>query len=264
MDLGRFLERKLPFYRNKLFQGFWDKVNKLSLYGLNYRAPYHKYSGEMYILKLLNYSFQNQTLCIFDVGANVGGYLSSLLSTVNRPKKVYAFEPLTAHYLELSKLELSKDIKIIQFGMSDKVEELKINYSKQIDPTASIYSHLSGNSFSEVCKFTTIDSFCEANHIEIIHFLKIDVEGHELNVLKGTSKMIEENKVLVIQFEFGLYNIESRSFFRDFYILLSPQYTIYRIVKNGLVKLEKYTVHLEKFHIANFLAVNHKVKEEFN
>ncbi|WP_445778772.1 hypothetical protein [Shewanella sp.] len=44
--------------------------------------------------------------------------------------------------------------------------------------------------------------------------IKIDIEGHELSVLKVFGAAIEATKV--IQFEFGDCNIDTRTYFQDF------------------------------------------------
>ena len=35
----------------------------------------------------------------------------------------------------------------------------------------------------------TIDNYCAENSIDHIHLLKIDIEGHELDVLSGSKRM---------------------------------------------------------------------------
>src|SRR5260221_4797290 len=49
----------------------------------------------------------------------------------------------------------------------------------------------------------TIDEYCYNENIKEISLLKIDVEGAELNVLEGASKMFKEKKVRLCAFEFG-------------------------------------------------------------
>ena len=66
--------------------------------------------------------------------------------------------------------------------------------------------------------------------------------------------MIEEQRIRLIQFEFGGTSIDSRTYFRDFWQLLSPNYTLYRIVGNGLRRIDAYSEFLEIFVTVNFLA----------
>ena len=84
--------------------------------------------------------------------------------------------------------------------------------------------------------------------------MKIDIEGEELNAFKGGAKMISDNKNKYIQFEFGGANIDSRTFFRDFWYLLSPKYNLYKITGKGLIPIKRYNENLEIFLMFNYLA----------
>ncbi|MEK7519664.1 MAG: FkbM family methyltransferase, partial [Patescibacteria group bacterium] len=107
---------------------------------------------------------------------------------------------------------------------------------------------------TETVTVKTLDAFCEEHKIPRIHFLKMDVEGQELSVLRGGGEMIASGAIDFIQFEFGGCNIDSRTYFQDFYYLLAPQYNLYRIVKDGLFPLHRYQETYEVFVTTNFLA----------
>jgi hypothetical protein len=51
---------------------------------------------------------------------------------------------------------------------------------------------------------TTIDQFCADNSIETIDFLKIDTEGHDLEVIKGASRILAEQKIGIVQAEVSM------------------------------------------------------------
>ena len=90
-----------------------------------------------------------------------------------------------------------------------------------------------------------------------IDFVKLDVEGHELDVLDGFGEKIRDVKM--IQFEFGGCNIDSRTFFRDFWIFFQKnKFDLYRIIPFGMMKLKSYSENYENFLTTNFLAVNRK------
>jgi hypothetical protein len=98
-----------------------------------------------------------------------------------------------------------------------------------------------------------LDDYCAENGINEIHFLKMDIEGHEFKCLEGAKRMLNAGK-----FEFGGCNIDSRTFFQDFWYLLHDKYKIYRIVKNGLVLISSYNERLEIFKNINFFAERKK------
>jgi hypothetical protein len=102
----------------------------------------------------------------------------------------------------------------------------------------------------------TLDHFCSTQAIERIHFLKMDVEGHEFAVLEGGIKMIDQKSVDFIQFEFGRVNIDSATPLKKFYKLLHHHYHIYRIIRTGLIPQFEYSYEYEIYLGTNFLAVN--------
>ena len=68
-------------------------------------------------------------------------------------------------------------------------------------------------------------------------FLKIDVEGFELEVLRGAQRMLSEGRIVAIQFEFNEMNVVGRVFVGDFFHLLGPTYTLYRLLPHGLMPI---------------------------
>lgn len=87
-----------------------------------------------------------------------------------------------------------------------------------------------------------------------IDFVKLDIEGHELDALSGFGKAIES--VRLIQFEFGGCNIDTRTYFQDFWYFFEEKgFDIYRITPLGLVKILKYNEMDEVFITTNFLAI---------
>ena len=68
--------------------------------------------------------------------------------------------------------------------------------------------------YSEQVNVTTLDAWTDKNKMNP-DFIKMDVEGHEYEVLSGGMKVLESVKV--IQFEFGGCNIDTRTYFQDFW-----------------------------------------------
>lgn len=68
----------------------------------------------------------------------------------------------------------------------------------------------------------TIDEFMEQNDIPVVDFMKMDIEGHELVALKGARRAIHQKRIKALTFEFGSGNVNSRTFFHDFWDILHP------------------------------------------
>jgi hypothetical protein len=90
-----------------------------------------------------------------------------------------------------------------------------------------------------------------------LDIVKIDVEGHELSVLSGFGKAIFSTKV--IQFEFGGCNIDTKTYFQDFwYFFKEHNFYLFRITPFGVQSIESYSESDEYFSTTNYIAVNKK------
>jgi FkbM family methyltransferase len=89
--------------------------------------------------------------------------------------------------------------------------------------------------------------------------LKLDVEGAELDVIRGAADTLARGSIDVIQFEFGGTNIDARTYFQDFFYLLNPSYRLYRIVADGLALIDRYRERYEIFETTNFVAFSRRL-----
>ena len=65
----------------------------------------------------------------------------------------------------------------------------------------------------------TVDRYCEAHGVSRIDLLKCDVEGRELDVFHGVSRIFAAGLIGMATFEFGGGNIDTRTYFQDFLYL---------------------------------------------
>jgi len=247
----------------KRFQKLFEYLFKVSSKGMNYgNGGNFNESGELYVLEYINEKLKDEkSLTIFDVGGNVGNYSKALSEVFKNNATIHSFEPSKRTY-EIF-LETTKNIQCIipnNFGLSDIENNQLLYTNKDGSGLASVYQRKLDHfgismDKSEEIKLSTIDLYCKKNNIDRINFLKLDIEGHELNALKGAKEMIENKRIDYIQFEFGGCNIDSRTYFQDFYYLLQENYNLHRVLKDGLVKISTYKETYEIFITINYLAI---------
>lgn len=253
----RILFNTIPL--QKLYEKCYPKFLRLMNYGTG--ADFNE-SGEK---KVLGYVYKKmpeaKEIIVFDAGANIGAYSMEVSKIFKHRKiKVFSFEPSQETFKNLTQnLEGILNVIPVNYGLSDKEATINLFSDSSSSGLASVYNrrldHFNKKlDKTEKIELTTIDAFCINNKIENIDFLKIDVEGHELNVLHGASRMINNGKIRFIQFEFGGCNIDSRTFFQDFYYLLNDKYRISRIVQNGFIPITGYKETQEIFLTINYFA----------
>lgn len=258
------IAKKIIFFifGKKKFQPLFESLNKLSLRGMNMGGGDNPSdSGEGFALEYVRACLANRRdVILFDVGANIGDYATLLREIFHDKAKIFAFEPSFRTFQKLSSNIGSEiNVKLYNFGFGDKNSRVNLYSNADESGLASVYQrklkHFNIDmSRREQVELKTIDSFCENEHINHINLLKLDVEGHEKMALDGAMRMIKNGNIDFIQFEFGGCNIDSRTFFQDFYYLLSDKYQIYRIVKDGLWPIKEYKSIYEVFTTTNYLA----------
>ena len=166
--------------------------------------------------KILNYLINLDLKIAFDVGAHEGETLQYLLK-IKSINKIYSFEPQILSYDKMvKKYNFYNKIVLNNIALSNNSDD-KVFFINALSSTSS-FSHLDSNSLllkfknlilnekdsiksSIILKTSTIDSYVSGNDIDKIDLLKIDTEGHELEVLMGAKKTINENKVRYILIE---------------------------------------------------------------
>lgn len=200
---------------------------------------------------------------IFDVGANIGEW-TDLVSKIIPTAYMYSFEPSKNTFKILSEKKHSDRVRLYNIGLGEKKETANF-YTYDNDSTLnSIYVRVvndnkflqANNIKTETIELDSIDNFCQINKIERISFLKIDVEGNELSVLKGGEQYIKEGKIDKIQFEYGGTFINAHISLKDIFIFFENKpYTISKIMQNGLKQINNYNECLENYQYSNYIAI---------
>ena len=147
---------------------------------------------------------------IFDVGCFVGNFSRNLKKKLNlKNKNFYLFDAnpnLKIKDFRYNNLVFSDKIQKRNFYLNEFVpssgsslkedvkNDLKWNYTRKLIT-------LSPNKGFKILKVktNTIDNFCKNNKVTKIDILKIDVEGSELEILKGSKKILHKTKIIQVE-----------------------------------------------------------------
>jgi FkbM family methyltransferase len=148
--------------------------------------------------------FEEGTL-FWDIGANAGGY--TLLAACRRNARVFSFEPLVATYHDLVMniaanglgdrvgafcLAFTNDNRIDEFFVRESEAGYSGNsFGKPIDQYGNSYQH---SSTYKVLGFS-IDQFISIYNLDVPNHIKIDVDGIELEILRGATETFANPKL---------------------------------------------------------------------
>lgn len=246
------------------WQRMFEMLHRISIRGMNYyRGHTVQSSGEVWTMRHVFAQLRAAGVerpMVFDVGANTGQYLDVMLATVGEGFDCHSFEPAAATFEPLAAHFRDKPfIRTVQLGVGKEDGHFTLFSNHEGSSIASFYPiyNLEARTVleqEETIPVRSLDSYCAELGISDIHFLKIDVEGAELDVLEGGSGLLAAGRIHYIQFEFGPNNMSSKTYMKDFFRVLKG-YQIYRVMQDGIRLLPKYNEELEIPLVSNFLAV---------
>ncbi len=196
-----------------------------------------------------------------DIGGNVGNYTGELRRR-NPHLEIHTFEPSAENTTKLSaRFENDRLIKLVALALSDEGGEATLFSNKPGSGLSSLTKRRLDHfdiafDTTEIIKKIRFEDYWRENlQSRQLDIVKIDVEGHELAVLKGFGDALTATRVL--QFEFGGCNIDTRTYFQDFwYFFKEKGFSVYRVTPIGAEKLAQYREGDECFSTTNYVAVN--------
>ena len=190
----------------------------------------------------------------WDIGANIGFYTCLLASQVTDAGAVVAFEPAarTCDYLhENVSLNEFTNVTVVNKGLGDNTEQCHLYYSEAAlaEGTASL-KYPNGRTASERATLDTIDNLTDT--FPTPDFIKIDVEGYQLEVLRGGEHCLKTHAPLLMAElkDVGETNCDDFSEIEQY--VTSLGYSLYEIGKYAL----KRCTHISDSQRRNFFLAN--------
>ena len=200
--------------------------------------------------RIIKYLKNHKIDLVIDAGAHKGEFLINIIPHVPF-KKAYSFEPQLEVYNILKKKLINDErIKHNNLALSEIIEKKIITINK-LTSTSSLSEFDTSSVFLKIKNLllrqkneelnsyevttTTIDDYFEELDLSN-SLLKIDVEGYELNVLKGSKNTIKKIKFVLIENQF--FNIYKNNNEKDWHDYL---------MKNKFILIKKFRFPLLHF-----------------
>ena len=179
--------------------------------------------------EIFNYIKKDKKKIIFDVGSFKGKFTEKILKIDKNSanSKFYLFDPNPNGFKYIKKLKKNnKNIYYNCIGLDNKIKKKIFHLNSFFEASGSSFQTILKNDkmlntsrkkilnlfnvfnkeklkeFEKIeVKTNTIDNFCKSKKIKNIDLLKIDAEGHEEFILKGSINLLKKNLVNIIYVE---------------------------------------------------------------
>ena len=138
---------------------------------------------------------------IIDVGSNKGQF--ALLARIYYPKcSIYSFEPQNK-YIKIQKKIFYKNINFFNFCLGAKNHTMTLNITEKEDSSSLLKPNILNESIYKIkkkinVKIKTLDSLLSKKKLNN-SIMKIDVQGFEYQVLKGSLKSLSKIKYIILE-----------------------------------------------------------------
>lgn len=243
----------------KIIKNFLQRTFKKFGYEILGRKKLVKHNSfdaiHVYLIKnLLNLEGE---ITIFDVGANDGGSIKRFTSLFFNPI-IHSFEPTNELVEKIKKNYESSRVIINNFALGEK--KSKRNFYQYNYHKVNSFYPMENNSKYKISRtkknndeniktvdVISVDEYCEKNGIKRINLLKIDTQGSEAEVLRGSNNLLKNKLIDVLELEyiFGIAHKDSNSLFEIEKELNTNDYKLIAVERGGnILSFSNYQTNL--------------------
>ncbi len=213
-----------------------------------------KVNGEANALKVITHALPGD---VFDVGANEGQWSTMALRVIGN-KRLHCFEAIPSTFQRLrDKIGNPPQVILNNVSLGSHKSTIDMYYYPDSTDRTSAY-YIDDGFKKEKLEVSVVkgDDYIKQCEITQISFLKIDVEGMEMEVLNGLEWSFKARIIKAVQFEHGPAHVISRHFLRDFSEFFDAyDFELFRCYPHGLRKVNYDVARDETFIGENFIAI---------
>jgi len=190
---------------------------------------------------------------VYDIGACRGYWTENYLKTVDNEADIYLFEanpfcePFLKEYNYFIKLLSSEDNLLIKYNINSEIDTGESYYKEKTEfyknsKEILLYSH-------------TLETICLEYNIPKPDLMKLDTQGSELDILKGSINIWKNSKLLILEVPLIEYNLNSPNIQEILDFLKKHKFLPFKVL-NELFS-EDYLVQLD------LVFINQEVKAQY-
>jgi FkbM family methyltransferase len=158
-------------------------------------------------------------VCV-DVGANIGWYTTLMQKLVGARGSVHAFEPVPTTFNILTDNVASNDhsgsVILNNLALGEEAGEVEMHtFDDRSTGHASISDFGDATAHGIPTQMIRLNDYLSEKRLEDVKFVKIDIEGAELSMLKGSSRLFEQTTPPIIVIEAALATTQAFGYLPD-------------------------------------------------
>lgn len=254
--------------------------NRLIAYGMNVRIPSvymvdpSRLISEKWLVRIIKEILKITKGIFIDVGVNLGQTLLKVKS-VKPEQDYYGFEPNPMCYYYAEKLILLnkyENCTLVPVGLSNENSIVTLFSGDDTDDTASLVCGFERPGRYHLRYAVPVfkgDYLIDLFNIKSISIIKIDVEGSELEVIKGLKNTLLKFRPYILceilpiydeESEVGRLRIKRQEELET--ILKNDKYEIFRLLHNGgLISIDRIEVHSD-LSLIDYIFIPSEKKEK--
>jgi FkbM family methyltransferase len=190
---------------------------------------------------------------LFDVGANRGQTLGHLLKYAP-DAQIYSFEPTESAFATLSStFGNRRNVHLQKMALGSKSETMTLQVRGDSELNTLVADGADPGGTTQTTEVSTVDEVVAKNGITHLDLLKIDVQGWEMEVMRGASRLIADHNLVFVFAEMTFRSDEKEmQQFTELHDHLEAQ----GFVLSGLYELKRYGPRREFVLFANVLYIH--------
>lgn len=218
-------------------------------------------NGETDLVRmLLRLDGAERTLRVWDIGGNLGEYTRMVIAeaqSAGRPYSIDVFEPAPAAIAALQeRFAGDVEIRIHPLALSNTEGAMQFEVqgatagTNTLEPTGR-----EGSILIEV-QVDTADHVAQRVDPGELDLIKIDAEGHDLQVIRGARGLLDRKAVRAIQFEYNFRWLYGKHLLKEAFEIAAETGYKLGIVQPGLIMFfDDWQAENERFFEANYVLV---------
>lgn len=180
---------------------------------------------------------------VVDAGANIGIYSQFLSHRVGRTGVVHSFEPSPENFRRLqSATRKLANVRLSQAAVGERSGQSKLYLSAKLNVDHRTYTTAGDLRHAIPIEMVALDDYFKPG--QRVDLIKLDIQGYELNALRGANRVLQENPDIQLLFEFWPYGLKQAgaTWVELIDALRAENMAVFRVTKHRLVPFRSESV----------------------